>query len=137
MADINNMTLTGRLVRDAELKYFPSGAPYLLFSVANNTGYANYAKANFFNCKLVGKSAESLAKYMLKGQFIGLSGELTTDEWTGRDGAKHKDWTLTTTQVNLLGGKKEDQQPSHKPAEKEEYPNPPMPGEDYENNIPF
>ena len=107
------MVLTGRLVRDAELKTFPSGTAFLSFSIANNTGYGNYAKVSYFNCKLIGKGAEALTKYMLKGQLVGFSGELTANDWTGKDGTKHHDWELTTMSVKLLGGKKETTTPSH------------------------
>jgi single-strand DNA-binding protein len=39
MADYNSVVLLGRLSRDPELKYAPSGAPVCTFSVATNQHY--------------------------------------------------------------------------------------------------
>jgi len=125
MSDLNCISLTGRLTRDSELKYFPSGTSYLSFDIANNTGYGNFAKVNYFHVMLLGKSAESIRQYMLKGQMIALFGTLETDEWTGRDGAKHRDWKLTTTNVQLIGSRKQEGGNGGNGASHDDYPNPP------------
>jgi single-strand DNA-binding protein len=103
MADLNSMTLTGRLVRDAEKKAFPSGISYLKFDVANNTGYGDYAKVNYFKCLLVGKRADSLGQYLTKGQMVSIEGEMEKNDWTDKDGRTVKDWQLTISDINLIG----------------------------------
>ena len=104
--DLNNISLTGRLTRDAERKVFPSsGAVYAQFSIANNTGFGQYAKVNYFDCKMIGKGAEAVLPYLTKGQLVGITGQLEVNEYTRNDGTLHKGWQLTASTVNLLGGR--------------------------------
>ena len=56
MSDINVMTVSGRLVRDPELKTTSNGGTVASFRIANNT----LKKTNFFGVSLWGKSAETL-----------------------------------------------------------------------------
>jgi single-strand DNA-binding protein len=107
MADLNNMALIGRLTRDAELKTLSTGTKMLQFAIANNTGYGQYAKCNFFDVKMWGKGAEGIAPYMKKGQQIGVAGTLENETWLGNDGQNRSKWVLTTNNVTLLGGKKD------------------------------
>ena len=64
MSDINCVTLTGRLTRDAELKYTQNGAAIVRFSMAVNrskrNGDGSWAEeASYFDCVYFGKGAES------------------------------------------------------------------------------
>ncbi|NOQ35082.1 MAG: single-stranded DNA-binding protein [Methylococcaceae bacterium] len=68
---MNKLIITGRLTRDAEVRYIPSGTAVLSFSVANNTGYGKNEKTHFFNCSLFGKRAEGrLQEFMKKGKQV-------------------------------------------------------------------
>ena len=115
MSDLNNISLTGRLTKDGERRQFPStGTVFAQFSIANNTGFGDYAKVNYFDCKMIGKGAEALLPYLKKGQLVGVAGTLETNDWTKHDGTPVKGWVLTTTSVNLLGGNKNNV-PSNQP----------------------
>ena len=103
MSDLNVMTITGRLVKDAVKKSFPqSGISYAIFDVANNTGFGDYAKANYFKCQLIGRRADSLTQYLTKGQLVSISGELNKNDWTNKEGNLVKDWQLTVDKINLI-----------------------------------
>jgi len=108
MSDINSLTITGRLTKDALRKTFPgSGSAFLEFDIANNTGFGDYAKVNYFKCMLLGdKRADSLLQYLNKGQLVGITGELESNNWTGQDGKMRYDWKLKVSQLSLLGGSK-------------------------------
>jgi len=111
MSDLNSLSVTGRLTADAERRTFPSsGSVYATFSVANNTGFGSYAKVNFFNCKLLGKPAESLLPYLKKGQLVGIVGTLETNDYTNKAGESVKGWQLTVQSISLLGSKKDSNQ---------------------------
>ena len=112
MSDLNNVSLTGRLTKDAERKVFPnSGTVYAQFDIANNTGFGQYSKTSYFKCKMIGKGAEAVLPYLKKGQLIGVTGTLESNDWTNQSGQNVKDWLLTTTSVQLLGGKRDSEQP--------------------------
>jgi len=104
MSDLNNFCITGRLTADAQRKTFGvGGKAFLEFSVANNTGYGEYAKAQFFRCMLLGdKRADSLLQYLTKGKQVALSGELESNDYTSKDGQKVKDWKFKVNNLVLL-----------------------------------
>jgi len=111
MADVNCFTVVGRLTKDAVVKVFPnSGKKYMLFDIANNTGWGEHALVNFFHCKMIGdKRVEALQPYLVKGKLIGLTGELNQNDWTNNEGKKVHDWQLVVNQLQLLGGGREGQ----------------------------
>ena len=103
MADINVFTVSGNLTRDVELKYTSTGKAVAKGSIANNSGFGDYAKTNFINFTLWGKAAEGLAQHLTKGKQIFLTGEFTQNTWTDKDGIEHKDWQMN--QVSLQFGR--------------------------------
>lgn len=101
--DLNIFACTGRLTNDAELKQFSSGKSFLKFSVACNTGFGEYAKANFFNCIMVGdKRAQALAPYLVKGKSVAVSGRIEKNDWTDKDGLLRKEFQVQVQELTLL-----------------------------------
>lgn len=76
MKDLNRVVLIGRLTKNIELRYSNSGVCFGYFSVAVNrsrktdSGYAD--EVSFFECDIVGKTAESLSTYLRKGSRLPL-----------------------------------------------------------------
>jgi single-strand DNA-binding protein len=107
MEDMNHVNLIGRLTRDAELKYTPSGQAVSKFSIAVNRSVKRGEKwedeANFFDIVLWGKRAEALDQYLTKGKQIGVDGELRQDRWQ-QDGQNRSKVEVIATNINLLGG---------------------------------
>lgn len=103
MSDLNVCTFVGRLTKDATVESVGSkGTQITKFSIANNTGFGQYAKTNFFNVQVWGQQGVSLAQYLVKGKQVALSGALENQKWTGQDGIQHDSWTLTANSVALL-----------------------------------
>ena len=103
MSDVNVCTFVGRCTRDAETTVVGSkGTSLTKWAIANNTGFGQYEKTNFFNCQMWGKQGESLKQYLVKGKQIAVVGTLENQKWTGNDGQQHDSWTLTVSQVTLL-----------------------------------
>lgn len=107
MKDLNRVVLIGRLTKDVELRYSNSGVCFGHFSVAVNrsrkteSGYAD--EVSFFECDIVGKTAESLSTYLRKGKQIAIEGELVQQRWQ-QDGINRSKVTVFVHQVQLLGG---------------------------------
>ena len=88
---MNNVSLIGRLTTAPELKYTQSGTAYTRFSVAVDRAYTKQGEerqTDFINIVAWGKTAEFICKYFVKGQRIGITGEIRTGSYTAQDGTK-------------------------------------------------
>lgn len=81
----NLVFVSGRLTKDAELKYFQSGKCKATFSIAVDN-YINKEKiTSFFNCILWDKQAEFAAEYFKKGKNVSVFGELKKEEYKEKE----------------------------------------------------
>lgn len=85
----NNVSLTGRLTKDLELKSTKTNISYMSFTIAVQRGY-DKEKADFINCTIWRQSAEFLAKYGKKGDMVSVLGEIQTDSYEGEHGLIYK-----------------------------------------------
>lgn len=115
MRDTNTVVLVGRLTRDAELKYTAGGTSVCTFSLAVNgskkQGDQWVDDASFFDVTLFGRSAESLHRFLTKGQQIAVNGHLKQERWE-TDGQKRSKVVVIAESVQLLGGKRDADQSS-------------------------
>ena len=92
MIVINNVSLTGRLTRDPELKYTNgSNIPVLSFTLAVNRNFKNKqgdVEADFINCVAWNKAAENISNYFQKGSLIGIEGSIQTRTYDDKDGKR-------------------------------------------------
>ena len=111
MADINRVTLIGRLTKDSDLKYTQGGLAISNFSIAVNrrrkSGDQWIDEVSYFDINLYGKPAESLKQYLTKGKQIAVDGELRQDRWE-KDGQNHSRIVSIANNVQLLGGNSEN-----------------------------
>ena len=112
MSDINCVTLTGRLTRDAELKYTQNGGAIVRFSMAVNrskrNGDGSWAEeTSFIDCVYFGKGAESVNSYLSRGRQVAVSGELRQSRWE-QDGQTRSRVEVFVNNLSLLsqGGSK-------------------------------
>lgn len=108
---MNNWNFTGNLGRDSESRFTSGGDPVVSFSVGVKSGYGKNESTTWANCSMFGKRAESVAPYLLKGQLVGISGEVNLREWADKDGAKRLSLDVRVNDLTLLG-KKEPQSAS-------------------------
>lgn len=107
MADLNSCSFTGRVTKDAVVESVGAkGTQLTKFSIANNTGFGQYARANFFNVQVWGKAGVAISQYLTKGKQVAVTGSLENQRWTGKDGLEHDSWTLTCQSVTLLADSK-------------------------------
>lgn len=106
---MNSISITGRLTKDAELRYTGSGKPVLSFSVASDYGYGEKKKANFFECGLWGERAEKVSQYMTKGQALTVAGELEIYKYQGKDGIERQAVRVHVDKFEFQGSKQQSQ----------------------------
>jgi single-strand DNA-binding protein len=127
MTDNNVVSINGRLVREAELRFSTSGAVVLRFSIAVNRSVKKGDKwedeASFFDCAMFGKMAEGVSEYLSKGKQVSIIGELVQNRWE-KDGEKRSKVEIIVNKLQLLGGKDEQKQEQQGP-------------ESFEDDIPF
>lgn len=88
---INNVTLIGRLTRDAELRYTPSNIAIAQFNVACNRNFKNANgeyDADFINCVMWREQAERFCNWTKKGMLVGITGRIQTRSYEGNDGKR-------------------------------------------------
>ena len=105
---MNKIILTGNITKDAELRYTANDKAYTKFSVANNEGYGDNKKTNFFNCTLWGKSAENLNRFLTKGQKVLITGKVEINDYKDKEGVERKIIDINVDSfggVELLGNK--------------------------------
>jgi single-strand DNA-binding protein len=105
--DINRVTIVGRLTRDPELAHLGSGTPVLRLGVAVNgrqrDDAGNWAdKPNFFDVKVFGNQAETLAQHLAKGRRVGVDGRLDWSSWEAQDGTKRSKVEIVAQSVQFL-----------------------------------
>ena len=110
MSDLNVMSITGRLGKDAETKAIGAkGTLSTEFSVANDTGFGQYAKTSWFDVRVWGQRGASLQPYLKKGTRVALTGQFTQNNWVDQNGEKHTAWRLEANDVVLLGSSQKNQ----------------------------
>nr|DAT02581.1 MAG TPA: Single strand binding protein [Caudoviricetes sp.] len=110
---INNVVLTGRVTKDIELKVTPTGKSVCSFSLAVNRKFVQDGErqADFINCQLWGKSAETLEKYGKKGMLIGVEGRLQTRNYTNQQGQTVYVTEVVAESFTFLEKKQSNDQP--------------------------
>ena len=143
MADINVVMLVGRLTRDAELKYTPSGYAISKFSLAVNRrrkqGDQWVDEVNYFDHSLFGKRAEALNQYLTKGTQVAIQGELRQNRWE-QDGQNRSKIEITVNDIELLGSARGSSQGGGRPQGSSQGGGdytPPAPADNFDDDIPF
>ncbi|WP_102344830.1 single-stranded DNA-binding protein [Bacillus sp. Marseille-P3661] len=87
----NQVTLIGRITKDPELRYTSEGIAVTNFTLALNRNYKNSNgeyEADFVNCHIWRKNAESTANYCLKGSLVGITGKLQSRHYENQEGVR-------------------------------------------------
>lgn len=108
----NQVLLTGRLTKDAELSFLPgTGMPKVTFTLAVDRNYQkdkNNKKVDFIPAEMIGKHVEKLSQYLTKGKMVLTIGELNIDQYE-KDGAKKSFTKVKVDRLEFLGGSKQEE----------------------------
>ena len=127
---MNVFSFTGRLGADCEIKQVGNGNSVTEFRVAVASGYGDREATTWLRCNMWGSRGEAVAPYLVKGQLVAVSGELTNREYE-KDGEKRYSLEVRVNDLTLIGGKsdKPAAKPAQQPAAKQ--------SEFVDNDIPF
>jgi single-strand DNA-binding protein len=84
---MNTINLTGRLVRDPELRETSTGDPVCALRIAVD-GMGRSNSVGYIDVSVWGKPGEACARHIARGWLVGVSGRLEYREWVTDDGAK-------------------------------------------------
>lgn len=88
---INNVTLIGRLTRDAELRYTQTNIATAQFNIACNRNFKNANDeydADFINCVMWREQAERFCNWTRKGMLVGIVGRIQTRSYENQQGQR-------------------------------------------------
>jgi single-strand DNA-binding protein len=118
MANLNKVLLIGNLTRDPQLTYLPNQTPVVEFGLATNRKWTDKATGEqredtcFVDCRCYGRPAETLNKYMRKGNPLFIEGRLQLNTWTSQEGQRRSKLRVIVEMFQFLGSPNRSGQPS-------------------------
>ncbi len=109
---LNKVFLIGRLTRDPEIRFLPSGTQITTFTIAVNRAYKTKDSSEwkeetyFFDVEAFGYLAERLGKQLNKGTQVLVEGQLRQDKWETSSGEKRSKIKIVADKVNMLSAAK-------------------------------
>lgn len=110
MADVNLVVLVGRLTRDPEVRYTPSGTAIAQLGLAIGRKYKDQSgqlkeDTTFVDIDVFGRQAETAGQYLAKGRTVLIEGRLQLDQWEDKtSGQKRSKLKVVGNRVQFLGG---------------------------------
>ena len=106
---VNKVILIGRLGKDPEMKYTPSGTAVVNFSLATNHSAkdqdGNFVdKTEWHRIVAFGKLGEICGEYLAKGKQIYIEGRLQTRSWE-KDGVTRYTTEIVASDMQMLEAK--------------------------------
>lgn len=107
MKDTNVVVISGRLTRNPELRYSPSGTAVCNMSMASNNSFKNKAGETveepcFVELAAFGRHAEVCSEYIKKGSPVIVTGRLQFDKWEDAAGNSRSKICIRADQVQFL-----------------------------------
>lgn len=91
---LNKVMIIGRMERDPEMRYTPSGHPVTSFSVATPHYWVSadgerHQETEWFNVVAWGNLAKICYDHLQKGKQVYIEGRLKTRSWEDQEGKRH------------------------------------------------
>ena len=107
---LNKVMIIGRLGRDPEMRYTPSGRPVTTFTLAtsrtwNTADGERRSETEWFNVVAWGNLAEICKQHLVKGQQVYVEGRLQTRKWQGQDGQDRYSTEIIAEEMHMLGSR--------------------------------
>ena len=114
-----SITIIGRLGKDPEMKYMPSGDPVTTFNIASDRQWngkdgSKQKETTWFRITVFGKQGEMANQYLSKGKMVLVEGRLSVDAktggprvFTGQDGITRATFEVVANTVRFLSPKSE------------------------------
>lgn len=147
---INRVIISGNLTRDPELRATASGMPVLGFGVAVNDRRRNQQTGewedypNFIDCTMFGARAQSVSRFLSKGNKVAIEGKLRWSQWE-RDGQKRSKIEVIVDEIEFMTSRNDSyhanapaqQAAPSRPAQAAPVAAPVVDASVYDEDIPF
>ncbi|RVZ53068.1 single-stranded DNA-binding protein [Helicobacter pylori] len=111
----NKVIMVGRLTRNVELKYLPSGSAAATIGLATSRRFKKQdgtlgEEVCFIDARLFGRTAEIANQYLSKGSSVLIEGRLTYESWMDQAGKKNSRHTITADSLQFMDKKSDNLQ---------------------------
>ena len=105
---LNKVMLIGRLGRDPEMRFTPSGRPVTTFSIGTTRRWSTSdgerrSETEWFNVVAWGNLAEICNQHLARGQQVYIDGRLQTRSWEDNNGQRHFRTEVVANEMIILG----------------------------------
>ena len=112
---LNKVLIIGRVGRNPEMRYTPSGRPVTTFSVGasrtwNTSDGERHSETEWFNVVAWSNLAEICKQYLTKGRLVYIEGRLQTRNWEDQDGNKRSSTEIVASEMIMLDDRRETEQ---------------------------
>jgi single-strand DNA-binding protein len=123
MPGLNRVELIGRLGKDPETRFTPSGKKVCSFSLAierrwRGSDGASQKATDWFTVEAWGRLGEICQQYLTKGRLVFIDGRLQTDRYD-HNGETRYFTKVITSQMQMLDWRDEHEEPELDTAEEE------------------
>jgi single-strand DNA-binding protein len=106
---VNKAILLGNLGRDAEMRFTPGGMAIATLNLATTERRKDKEgnwqdKTEWHRVIIMGKTAETLQEYLIKGKQLYVEGKIQYRQWDDKEGNKRYTTEILGDRVVLLGG---------------------------------
>lgn len=124
---LNKVLIIGRLGRDPEMRYTPSGRPVTTFTVAssrtwNTSEGGRRTETEWFNVVAWSNLAEICKQYLSKGSLVYIEGRLQTRHWEDQDGNKRSSTEIVANEMIMLDDRRDSGAEDMDGDEEDEFP---------------
>jgi single-strand DNA-binding protein len=143
---VNKVILIGRLGKDPDMRYTPSGTAVANFSLATNSSFKDsdgnwQDKTEWHNIVTFGRTAEIAGEYLKKGKLVYIDGRLQTSSWEDQNGQKRYKTEVVASELQLIGSRGDGESSSDTSANNTEDEVPAAedmpPANEEEDDLPF
>lgn len=116
---MNKVILIGRLTRDPELRYTGSNTPVATFSLAVNRSFTNQngeREADFINCVVWRKLAETVKNYLSQGSQVAVEGRIQTRSYDDQNGQRRYVTEVVVENIDFVGTRRDNSQSTQQPS---------------------
>jgi len=112
---LNKVLIIGKVGRDPEMRYTPSGRPVTTFSVGTGRTWTTAdgerrTETEWFNVVAWSSLAEICKQYLTKDRLVYIEGRLQTRHWEDQEGNKHSATEIVASEMIVLEERRESSQ---------------------------
>lgn len=109
---LNKVLIIGRVGRDPEMRYTPSGRPVTTFSVGTSRTWSSadgekHTETEWFNVVAWSNLAEICKQYLSRERLVYIEGRLQTRHWEDQDGNRHSATEIVANEMIMLDDRRE------------------------------